>query len=246
MGGRAPGRGGQRQGNDGGGRAAGRDGAAIVVPGQANAARGRGRGGHARNGDGGAAEDGALVAGLFGGVGRGGRGRGRGRGRGIIEVPQAAPPIAVLLPPLPPPAGHQQPHDVFPFFLPKCPLCNHAILPVPTGLNIASSLEMLRFGLGLMGWEIMDYGATNLTRFRAHYGIDPDGVFVMFQDLKERRGEADPFSLLMAMNFLKCYQTEPCMASRWRLQEATIRIKVREYVRHIQELKETKVNGMIW
>ena len=120
------------------------------------------------------------------------------------------------------------------------------MLPVPAGLNITSSLEMLRFGLGLLGWEIVDYGATNLFRFRAHYGIDPDGVFSMFQDLMERRGEADPFNLLMAMNFLKCYQTEPCMASRWRLQEATIRIKVREYVRHIQELKETKVKGMLF
>ena len=83
----------------------------------------RGRGGQVNGqedhgGGRGAAGDGAaLVDGRFGGRGAG-RGRGRGGGRGEVPPPpQEAPVIgAVHLPPLPPPAGHQLPHPLAPFF----------------------------------------------------------------------------------------------------------------------------------
>jgi hypothetical protein len=102
---------------------------------------------------------------------------------------------------------------------------------------------MLCFGLGLMALNLVGWETTNKTRFRAHYGIGPEGIFAMYSDLKQIRDDVviDCCSLLMAMNFLKCYETEPCMASRWGLPEEKTRIKVREYVRFIQQMKNEKV-----
>jgi len=115
---------------------------------------------------------------------------------------------------------------------------------------IASADHMLRFGLGLMAIKVVGSEQTNKTRFRAHYGIGPVGSLAMYNDLKQVRNNViiDCCSLLMALNFLKCYETEPCMASRWGFPEEKTRIKVREYVRFIQQMKEYKVsqNGFFW
>lgn len=208
--------------------------------------QGHGRDHHGDHGRGRGRDHGrALVAPGRGrrGFGRGGRGR---RGGGIL--PEAADheegppppfvPVVQLL--LPPP-------QVVPFaaIQARCPLCDHVILPAPADVTITSPDDMFRFGLAVLGWDTII--GVSLDRFRAHYGIDPEGMFAMFNDLKEQEQElepgvsTDPFCLLMAMNHLRCYDTEHCMAGRWRLQEATIRVKVRKYIFRIQQLKEKKV-----
>jgi hypothetical protein len=87
-------------------------------------------------------------------------------------------------------------------------------------LSIRSPDDMLKIGLGLMGWETVGHVLTNIMRFKAHF--ESEGIFAMFYDLKEAEERTDPRKLLMALNFLKCCETEPCMASRWRLKEATV------------------------
>lgn len=176
--------------------------------------------------------------------GRGGRGRGRLVLNGGIPPPPPAPEIPIVLHQL---VGvHDQhevggnPPDVLPFERPKCPRCNP--LPLPGSLTITSADEMLSCGLGFMALKVVGSGETNRTRFRAHYGIGPESMFAIFTDLmEERENTADPCCLLMAMNFLKCYETEPCMASRWGLPEEKTRIIVREYVCLVQQLKNRKV-----
>jgi hypothetical protein len=218
----------------------------------------RGGRGHGRNDIGGGRAPVVLpvlgpAAPAFEGGGRGGRGRGGGRrrgrgGRGVDLLDDEA--HNATNPPLPPAAAGENNHHALqpvfpaPFVFPKCPLCDHTLLPTRRGsydLNITSSEDMLRFGLGVMGLETVAYRIANCTRFRAHFGIGPEGIFAMFNGLTAGGVQTNAFSLLMAMNFLKCYETEPCVASRWRLQESSIRVKIREYVRRIQQLKETKV-----
>jgi hypothetical protein len=135
---------------------------------------------------------------------------------------------------------HIQPYE--PFVSPGCPRCNP--IPLPEEIIIASADHMLRFGLGLMAIKVVGSEQTNKIRFRAHYGIGPAGSLAMYNDLKQVRNNVviDCCSLLMALNFLKCYETEPCMASRWGFPEEKTRIKVREYVRFIQQMKEYKVS----
>jgi hypothetical protein len=224
-GGRAGRRGGHGQGNQHG---RGRDGALFVV----NAAPGR------------AGRLGPRLNGCWGG---------RARGPGNIKIPAAHQGVANGFHPFPldqdvpfPLAAPDHDHGAIqehPPILPKCLVCDQLLQPTPVDLNITSAHQMLQFGLGLMRFEtIAAYGVLTLTRFHAHYGIDPAGIFAMFNNLKEAGAQTDPCCLLMAMNFLKSYETEPCMASRWRLQEATIRLKVRDYIRRIQEPKEQKVS----
>lgn len=199
---------------------------------------GHGRG-HGRNHDSvRGASSSTTMAPARGRRGRGGGGRGRGRYNHEILPPPAEIPIVVVNQFVvqqeeadqnnPPP-----PHEA------KCPRCN--ALPLPGVLTISSADEMLRCGLGFMALKVVGSGETNRTRFRAHYGIGPEGMFAMFTDLKEEMEIADPCSLLMAMNFLKCYETEPCMASRWGLPEERTRNIVREYVCLLQQMKNTKV-----
>ena len=209
----------------------------------------RGGRGHQNYGGGGRG-DGAIVVGrvqmpvdLVGHVSQGfGRGRGRGHvfRRAPTIIPVVVPPhVAAVNDPL-----LQQQH--VPFVSPRCPRCSR--LPLPGEVNIGSADEMLRFGLGLMALTSVGAEATNKTRFRAHYGIGPEAIFAMYNELRQMRDDlvVDCCSLLMAMNFLKCYETEPCMASRWGLSEERIRIKVpREYVRFIQQMKIEKVSQSI-
>jgi hypothetical protein len=211
----------------------------------------RGGRGHGRNRGGGGRGDGAIVGReqnpVLPGQGRGrggggGRGR-RGQGRGHPFLGPAGPVVVLQQDVNNPPLLEQQ-H--VPFVSPICPRCNP--LPLPGEANISTADEMLLFGLGLMGLRAVGSEHTNNIRFRSHYGIGPKGVFAMFNDLKQLRDndEVDPCGLLMAMNFLKCYKTEPCMASRWGLPEEKIRLKVREYVQLVQQMKIEKVRHDIF
>ena len=203
--------------------------------------RGRrgGRGhGHQNNGGGAGRGVGAMAnQGRVPGRGRAGR-----NGVALAPPPAMIPPDAMQQAPAndpPPNIQHQAP-----FVSPGCPRCNP--LPLP-GVNIGSADEMLRFGLGLMAVAVVGWETTNKTRFRAHYGISPAGSFALYSDLKQTRNDIviDCCNLLMALNFLKCYETEPCMASRWGSVEEKTRIKVREYVQFIQEMKVYKVSQSI-
>ena len=208
----------------------------------------RGGRGHGRNHDGGHGRnhhdgvvghgDGAGIAagrGRFNHVGRGGRGRHHGP-----EPPHhIVPPMLLVEAAVQQQADENDPHQNVPFQGPNCPRCNP--LPPPGEVNITSADDMLIFGLGLMALKAVGSAKTNKIQFRAHYGIDPEGILKVFTDLKEGRESIDPCGLLMAVNFLRCYETEPCMASRWGLGEERIRTKVREYVLLIQQLKNEKV-----
>lgn len=171
-----------------------------------------------------------------------GRGRGNGRGRGerrdgtlnknlnvsADNIPVATPNLVT-----------EVKQEVSSFPITKCPRC-HCL---PKGVHVRNPLEMASLGLGILGLDIVGSEKTNRHLFRAHYGIDPSGIFAIYLDLKNEYPDVsiDAVILFIAMNWLKCYDTEHCMCSRWGLSEDTIRTKVREYVRKIQGLKSKKV-----
>jgi hypothetical protein len=98
----------------------------------------------------------------------------------------------------------------------------------------------LRLGLSLVGFDEQRQKVSdelNLDRFHAFFGIGPKAVAALYNDLES----ADPHHLLLAISWLKLYDTEHVLAGRWRMCEKTIRAHTKDYAARIQAMKETKV-----
>lgn len=108
------------------------------------------------------------------------------------------------------------------------------------GQSFDDAFAVLTYGLQIVGFQRIGNNRTSNDRFRAHYGISAKAILAIYCDL----GPADTCmkDLLIAMNWLKCYEVEHCMSSRWKTSEQTLREKVREYVAKIRELKAQKVS----
>jgi hypothetical protein len=63
----------------------------------------------------------------------------------------------------------------------------------------------------------------------------------MLEDLKHLEKNLDVMSVLMALNWLKLYDTEHVLAGRWGLGEDTIRNRVRKYLTLIESLVDKKI-----
>lgn len=121
------------------------------------------------------------------------------------------------------------------------------LAPVPPPPLVAlDGARILEIGLGLVGFDKVrgSSEATSIRRFRAFFGIGHAGISAMYNDLKHLGIQAN--RLLMAMNFLKLYDTEHVLAGRWGLNEKTIRELNRDTVKSIQGLKEKKVVWGDW
>lgn len=103
--------------------------------------------------------------------------------------------------------------------------------------------DILYLGLSLVGFQEHRHKAMELRvrRFRAFFGVSPKALSSLYNDLSNIMDKRNPSHFLMAINWLKLYDSEHVLAGRWSLNEDTIRINVRNYVSKIQQLKQTKV-----
>ena len=82
------------------------------------------------------------------------------------------------------------------------------------------------------------------SRFRGHFGSSPKVIKALIALMKQYQpdDEVDLKNLLMALCWLKLYDTEVVMAGRWGYGEKHCREIVREYVQRIRALKPHLIN----
>jgi hypothetical protein len=121
-------------------------------------------------------------------------------------------------------------------------------------VTVLTADEILRKGLVLVGYDcrrqVKVSKATNLGRFRAHYGSNPVVYAQIWEDLQiteipearidNKMVDADTF--LMCIHFLKCYPTEVEQGGLFTGCEKTMRKWTWFYVSKIQALKQQKVS----
>lgn len=116
--------------------------------------------------------------------------------------------------------------------------------------------EILRTGLILVGWDGYRQDRaqreTNLKRFRSAYGSDPIVYARIWEDLQttdvsKARINAEAAKnfnyFLMALHFLKCYNTETQQSGTFGYCENTVREWNWFFVRKIAKLKKQKVSS---
>ena len=83
-----------------------------------------------------------------------------------------------------------------------------------------------------------------MKRFRAHYGIGPRAIHALIIDLRACQPDRPVSleSLLMALSWMKLYDTEEVMAGRWGYGERYCRETVRDYATRIRDLKHLKIS----
>lgn len=118
---------------------------------------------------------------------------------------------------------------------------------------IASVDEILRKGLEMGGFDHRRQQrvkrSTCLRRFRALYGSNPIVYAEIIEDLQTTHIEAARVDskkmsvekLLIAMNFLKCYQSEEVRSGQFKVSEKTARKWGWFYSKKIQALKAQKI-----
>jgi hypothetical protein len=97
--------------------------------------------------------------------------------------------------------------------------------------NAITGEAMLQFGLLHAGFNAdrqKVVAATNIRRFRAFYGVGPNALSALYNDLPGPK--KDPMRFLMAVKWLMLYDTEHVLSGRWALLEETLRSVVKEYI----------------
>ena len=115
--------------------------------------------------------------------------------------------------------------------------------------------DMLELGLHFVGYDWATIAktchATNMRRFLAHYGSHPETLADLFSVLKTttvqeaKLAKPDIKYFLLTVHWLKTYDTNEVLASRWQLDESTIRYSVKKYIGAIQALKAVKVSTLL-
>lgn len=112
-----------------------------------------------------------------------------------------------------------------------------------------SEEEMMSFGLALAGFPGRRQNVRhelNLSRFRSFYGVSPKAIAKMFNSLVSADAIKSTKSMttidaLIAINWLRLYDTEHVLAGRWNMDEDTLRPLVKRVTKAIQGLKVEKV-----
>ena len=104
---------------------------------------------------------------------------------------------------------------------------------------------ILSFGLSKVGFDEKRQRRVSrhlsIRRFNAFYGVPPVTVRAIFNDLKADYPLATLHYLLLALNWLKLYSTEPVLSGRWKHCDEHICKMTKEYARMMQSLMETKI-----
>ena len=116
-------------------------------------------------------------------------------------------------------------------------------------LRNLSATEFLVVGLGILGYKNKRCNATEIRRFRAHFGASAascSAIFLALQTMQiqaARVDKPDPFYFLMTMHWSKRYQVEESYSGApWLVDEKTFRHWAWIYTRKIQALKGDKVS----
>ena len=80
-----------------------------------------------------------------------------------------------------------------------------------------------------------------VSRFKTHYGVEPDTAAAVFKDLKKDYPKIKLLYYMLTLNWLKLYDYEHVLCGRWVRSEDTIRVKVKEYAKYMQSLKPKKI-----
>jgi hypothetical protein len=115
-----------------------------------------------------------------------------------------------------------------------------------------SAADFLELGLDLAGFDQhrrqRTCMATNLRRFRAHFGAGPEAFSAVFSDLQTtdidgaRIVKPNPVHFLMTMTWLCTYKVEEELAGLFKVCEKTARKWIWKYTGAIQALKALKVS----
>jgi len=111
--------------------------------------------------------------------------------------------------------------------------------------DIPAENRILSIGLSKVGFGVQRQcrvvRGLNIGRFKAFYGVPPVTVRAIFNDLKEAYASVELEYLLLALNWLNLYSTEPVMSGRWGFCYDHIRKMTKVYAKMIQSLKERKI-----
>jgi hypothetical protein len=108
--------------------------------------------------------------------------------------------------------------------------------------DVLDEKDVLSLGLSLVGFkgDRQNVGDTlNNRRFRAFYGVGPKALARLFNDLHANK--PDIVKYMMAVNWLKLYDTEHVLSARWDVSENRLRDILKQYAAMIQGLKQSKV-----
>ena len=113
--------------------------------------------------------------------------------------------------------------------------------PAQHGTPIGSNYVLIQ-GLSPVGFDTSRNVSEELKdrRFRAHFGMGAVAVARLFDDLNSAE-ECKLSKLFAALNWLKLYDPEPVLAARWKLSEETVRVQIRDCVKRICALEESKI-----
>ncbi len=106
--------------------------------------------------------------------------------------------------------------------------------------HLVTKVKVLLYGLRKIGFCSKQQNVrsrSNNARFCSVYGVGPKAVGALVNDLKTSGYLALSLNdMLMAMNWLACYQTDRQNARLWKYNKTTVAYKVKEHVRKIQSL----------
>jgi hypothetical protein len=118
---------------------------------------------------------------------------------------------------------------------------------------LLSAADILGLGLHFAGFEVHRYQrtclATNLQRFRGHFGVSPEALSAIFTDLQTTNiveahiDNPNPSHFLTAINWLRAYKIEEQLAGGSKMTEKTAQKWIWKYTEAFQALKAAKVSS---
>jgi hypothetical protein len=129
---------------------------------------------------------------------------------------------------------------------------NNSFFAFSATMVVATSDHLLHLGLELVGFKTRHIQRTrytkNLSRFRSAYGVGPETVAHILHDLSHHGIEEEPDTiwLLIALNWMRVYNTEEFMEGVFDRDEKTLREHIWKYVLAVRQLKDVKVCHLLW
>ena len=100
---------------------------------------------------------------------------------------------------------------------------------IPDTIDATTDLSILFEGLSRAGFcrkrQARVRNELNIERFKAHYGVEPQVVRAIFEDVKDEFPTFNLDDFFLTLNRLKLYDTEHVLSGRWGHCEETVRKK---------------------
>ena len=115
---------------------------------------------------------------------------------------------------------------------------------------VDAPFDLLCLGLELVGFKTRRIKRTrykkNLSRFCSAFGVGPETVRDLLNDIAQHgiKDEPDAVWLLIALNWMRVYNTEEFMEGVFDSDEKTIREHVWDYILAIRQLKDVKIKWL--